>query len=174
MRTRNRRASDYEGREKYESGSKFAANVARAKLYRRVADAGGYLSPVGWLPRAVLGRYLTWLFHFGEGWLREHIANLFPSDDIDLVASAWLGHLKNDTQPVGDLPDRLHPYYAAHIASLGRDDAPPGYEEASNRLVEYLMILYLLEKLPEDVLRQFWDMACLKSISKKPRRRSNA
>ena len=116
-------------------------------------------SPAGWLPRAVLGRYLTWLFHFGETWLQEQIANLFPSGDIDLVASAWLGHLRNDQQPVGDLIDRLHPYYASHIASLGREDAPPGYEEAGNRLVEYLMILYLVERLPDDLLGQFWDTA---------------
>jgi hypothetical protein len=127
----------------------------QSTLERELADR----SPAGWLPRAVLGRYLTWLFHFGEDWLRGQIENLFPSGDIDLVAAAWLGHLRNDSQPVGDLMDRLHPYYAAHIASLGRDDAPPGYEEASNRLVEYLMILCLVEKLPEDLLRQFWDTA---------------
>lgn len=116
-------------------------------------------SPAGWMPRAVLGRYLTWLFYFGEGWLREQIVNLFPAGDTDLVASAWLGHLQNDKQPVGDLIEQLSTYYAEHIASLGRDDAPPGYEESSNRLADFLMILYLFEKLPDDLLRQFWDTA---------------
>jgi len=116
-------------------------------------------SPAGWLPRAVLGRYLTWLFYFGETWLREQIDNLFPSGDINLVASTWLGHLRNDKEPVGGLMDRLHPYYAAHIASLGRKNAPQGYEEAGNRLAEFLVILYLMEKLPDDPLRQFWDTA---------------
>jgi hypothetical protein len=116
-------------------------------------------SAAGWLPRAVLGRYVTWLFHFGETWLREQISNLFPADDIDLVAAAWLGHLRNDQEPVGDLIDCFHPYYAAHIAVLGRDDAPPGYEDAGNRLVEFLMILYLVAKLPNDLLRQFWVTA---------------
>jgi hypothetical protein len=116
-------------------------------------------SPAGWLPRAVLGRYLTWLFYFGEAWLREQIDNLFPPGDIDLIASTWLGHLRNDKEPVGDLIDRLHPYYAAHIASLGKQDAPQGYEEAGNRLADFLVILYLMEKLPDDLLRQFWDTA---------------
>ncbi len=116
-------------------------------------------SPAGWLPRAVLGRYLTWLFYFGETWLREQIDNLLPSGDINLVASTWLGHLRNDKEPVGGLVDRLHPYYAAHIASLGRKDLPQGYEEAGNRLAEFLVILYLMEKLPDDLLRQFWDTA---------------
>ena len=55
--------------------------------------------------------------------------------------------------------DRLHPYYAAHIASLGEKDAPQGYEEAGNRLAEFLVNLYLMEKLPDDLLRQFWDTA---------------
>ena len=113
-------------------------------------------SPAGWLPRAVLGRYLTWLFYFGETWLREQIDNLFPSGDINLVASTWLGHLRNDKEPVGGLMDQLYPYYAAHIASLGKKDVPQGYEEAGNRLAEFLVILYLIEKLPDDLLRQFW------------------
>jgi hypothetical protein len=116
-------------------------------------------SPAGWLPRAVLGRYLTWLFYFGETWLRGQIDNLFPSGDINLFASTWLGHLRNDKEPVGGLMDRLHPYYAAHIASLGKKDGPQGYEEAGNRLAEFLVILYLMEKLAADLLRQFWDTA---------------
>jgi hypothetical protein len=116
-------------------------------------------SPTGWMPRAVLGRYLTWLFHYGEDWLRGQLENLFPSGETDLVAAAWLGHVRNDSRPVGDLTDRLQPHYAAHIACLGRDDAPPGYRESSNRLVEYLMILFLFERLPQDLLRQFWDTA---------------
>ena len=113
-------------------------------------------SPSGWISRAILARYLTWLFFFGKDWLRSQMTNLFPPDHKELRDAAWLGHLQNDQHPVGELLAALHPCYVKHIASLGRNDAPPGYEESNNRLVEYLMVLYLWEQLPEDLLQQFW------------------
>lgn len=116
-------------------------------------------SPSGWIQRAILARYLTWLFFFGKDWLRPAMASLFPSDHKKLRDAAWLGHLQNDQHPVGELLGALHPRYVEHIASLGRNDAPPGFKESNNRLVEYLMVLYLWEQLPEDLLRRFWDSA---------------
>jgi hypothetical protein len=116
-------------------------------------------TPSGWIPRAVLGRYLTWLFYFGEDWLRGQFAALFPPSESDLAAAAWLGHLQDDRRPVGELMDLLHPYYALHIKSLGQSDASPGFEESSNRLTECLMILYLFNRLPDELLRQFWEVA---------------
>ena len=85
------------------------------------------------------------------------MTNLFPPGHKELRDAAWLGHLQSDQHPVGELVAALHPFYVEHIASLGREDAPPGYDESKNRLVEYLMILYLWEQLPEDLLQQFWD-----------------
>ena len=105
-----------------------------------------------WIPRAVLGRYLTWLFYFGEDWLRERFAALFPKSNGELAAAAWLGHLQHDQRPVGELMDLLHPYYALHLKSLGRSHAPPGFEESGNRLTEYLMTLYLMNRLPDEFL----------------------
>lgn len=116
-------------------------------------------SSSGWIPRAVLGRYLTWLFYFGKDWVHSQLAKLFPLDNNELRDAAWLGHLQNDQYPIGQLVDALHPCYVEHIARLGNDDATPAYEESKNRLVEYLMILYLWEQLPEDLLQQFWDRA---------------
>jgi len=116
-------------------------------------------SPSGWIPRSILARYLTWLVFFGEDWLAEQTTNLFPADDKNLRDAAWIGHLQNDQRPVAELLERLHPYYAEHIAALGRDDASPGHKESNDRLVEHLMILYLWEQLPEDLLQRFWDMA---------------
>lgn len=113
----------------------------------------------GWIPRAVLGRYLTWLFYFGEAWLREQFGALFPSGERVLALAAWLGHLQDDRQPIGELMDLLHPYYALHIESLGQSDVPPGFEESNNRLTEYLMNLYLLDKVPDELLKRFWDTA---------------
>jgi hypothetical protein len=57
------------------------------------------------------------------------------------------------------LMDLLRPNYAVHIANLGRADAPPSYEENGKRLAEFLMVLYLREMLPRDLLQQFWDAA---------------
>ena len=116
-------------------------------------------SPSGWIPRAILARYLTWLFYFGKDWLRSQMTNVFPPDNKELRDAAWVGHLQNDQHPVGGLIAALHPCYAEHIASLGRNDAPPGYEESKNWLVDYLMVLYLWEQLPDDLLQQFWDLA---------------
>jgi hypothetical protein len=31
--------------------------------------------------RAIMGRYLTWLFYFGEAWVRANVAALFPVGD---------------------------------------------------------------------------------------------
>ena len=115
-------------------------------------------SPAGWIPRAVLGRYLTWLFFFGEDWLRSHFSTLFPSVSSELAAAAWLGYLQHD-KPASDLAELLYPYYAFHIRSLGRDQPPPGYEELGRRLAEYLMVLFLWEKLPNDLLQFFWSAA---------------
>ncbi len=116
-------------------------------------------SPSGWIPRAILGRYLTWVLYFGKDWLHSQMTNLFPPDQRELRDAAWIGHLQNDQHPVGELVTALHSCYAEHIASLGRNDVPPAYEESKNRLVEYLMILYLWDQLPEDLLQQFWDLA---------------
>jgi hypothetical protein len=116
-------------------------------------------SPSSWIPRAILGRYLTWLFFFGEDWLRSQMTNLFPPDNKELRDTAWIAHLQDDQRPVGELVGALHPRYAEHIASLGLNHAPPEYEESKKRLVDYLMILYLWEQLPENLLRQFWDSA---------------
>jgi hypothetical protein len=116
-------------------------------------------TPPGWIPRAVLGRYLRWLCYFGEDWLREQFVALFPGNESDLAAAAWLGHLLDDGGPIGKLMDLLAPYYALHIKSLSQSDAPTGFEEGSNRLAEYLMILYLWNKLPDELLTQFWETA---------------
>ena len=65
--------------------------------------------------------------------------------------------------------DALHDYYSEHIAVLGRDDQRFGGNDSRNRLIDYLIILYLWEKLPEDLLIQLWqdappDMLCGSSV----------
>lgn len=117
-------------------------------------------SAAGWIPRAILGRYLTWLFYFGEGWLREQIYNLFPPEDKPLRYAAWLAHLQSDKAPLAPLLDALRECYADQIKSLGADASTNG-DSTSTHLAEYLMALYLHDALPEDLLKQFWACAPL-------------
>ena len=107
----------------------------------------------GWISGAILARYLTWLSFFGRDRLRLQVANLFPASNKDLRDMAWLAHLQNDQAPVAELVDALRPRYLEHIRSLGHANAPRECKESNNRLVEYLIILYLWDRLPEDLLQ---------------------
>jgi hypothetical protein len=111
-------------------------------------------SAAGWIPRAVLGRYLNWLCILGEKWLKQKFDALFPSDKPELADAAWLGYMEH-SWPVGPLLDRLRPYYVRHLQSVGQSDAPPGFAETGNRLADYLMIHFLFEQLPDDLLDLF-------------------
>jgi hypothetical protein len=112
----------------------------------------------GRIARAILGRYLTWLFHYGESWLRQNITSLFPNDDKEVREIAWISHLQSDAGPIAPLLEELTPCYADHIIRLG-DRSTPDRDAGDNRLSEYLMVLYLWEELPEDLLQQFWQFA---------------
>jgi len=111
-------------------------------------------SPAGWIPRAVLGRYLNWLCILGEAWLKQQFDALFPADKPELADATWLGYIEH-SWPTGPLLDRLRPYYVRHLQSLGQSDAPPGFAETTNRLADYLMLHFLFEQLPEDLLDLF-------------------
>jgi hypothetical protein len=50
-------------------------------------------STSGRIPRAIMGRYLSHLFYFGEEWLQAHLDALFPASDEALRRAAWLSHL---------------------------------------------------------------------------------
>jgi hypothetical protein len=112
----------------------------------------------GRIAHAILGRYLGWLFYYGENWLRQHIASLFPNDDREVRDVAWISHLQSDAGPIAPLLQDLTPCYADHIARLG-DKSTSDRDASDNRLSEYLMVLYLWEELPEDLLQQFWQFA---------------
>ncbi|MDP2409782.1 MAG: hypothetical protein Q8M26_05800 [Pseudolabrys sp.] len=106
--------------------------------------------------RSILGRYLSWLFYFGESWLRERLLSLFPKADDVLRKAAWVAHIQSDQQPVPDLTDCLGELYSEHIAVVGGMDDAFGGNDSRNRLVDYLVLLYLWEKLPEPLLQEFW------------------
>lgn len=103
-------------------------------------------TPSGRVPRAVLGRYLCWLFYFGERWLVTSMGSLFPESDEGLRQAAWMGHLLHDQGPQSELLESLRPSYARAIERL-TDDARDREEQAQKRLGNYLMILYLHDQL---------------------------
>ena len=48
--------------------------LAHSPDIRSILEAElGDRAPSGWIPRAVLGRYLTWLFYFGEDWTKRTV-----------------------------------------------------------------------------------------------------
>jgi hypothetical protein len=134
-----------------EAGSTYASTPREAfALTPPVMDALetelGDRSPNGRIPRSILGRYLQWLFYYGESWLTESIALLFPKTDEQLRRAAWLGHLLHDNGPLGHKLDDLHRDYAHEIGLIA---ATTNDREAycQKRLGNYLVALYLNEYL---------------------------
>ncbi|MEF2270583.1 hypothetical protein V3C40_27705 [Janthinobacterium sp. LS2A] len=106
----------------------------------------GDCSPNGRIPRSILGRYLNWLFYFGESWLTENIASLFVRSNEQLRRAAWLSHLLHDSGPLGPKLDDLRIDYVNEIG-LEADTANDRKEYRQNRLGDYLVALYLNEYL---------------------------
>ena len=71
----------------------------------------GDRSPSGRIPRMIMGRYLAWLYYFGENWVKDHIDALFPPADQALRRATWYGHFGHDQQPIVDLVSRLRSCY---------------------------------------------------------------
>jgi hypothetical protein len=111
----------------------------------------------GGAARSILGRYLNSLHYFGEAWLRERIPLLFPKADQAARRAAWVAHLEDDQRPIADLTGALYDLYSEHIAVTGRDDEAFGGEGSRKRLVDYLIILFLWDRLPENLLQEFWQ-----------------
>lgn len=113
----------------------------------------------GRIPRAIIGRYLTWLFYFGESWVRAHLADLFPAGDITLRDATWVSHLTTDNQPVKELAPDMRDCYVAEVRRLGQEDGPGDHLHVEERLAEYLVMLYIWSALPDDVFELFWNNA---------------
>lgn len=113
----------------------------------------------GRIPRAIMGRYLCYLFYFGEDWLRAHLDALFPQDDEALRGASWYGHLAHDQQPIPDLVPELHACLAEEIARFADAGDQVDREFRQERFADYLMVLYLWDGLPDDLLESFWKHA---------------
>lgn len=120
-------------------------------------------SPNGRIPRAIMGRYLTWLYYFAETWLRANVGTLFPADDLALRDATWLSHLRADSGPVIELAERLRDCFITQIERLGRDASALDDQRSDDRLAEYLVVLYIAEAISDDVFELFWGLAPLRT-----------
>jgi hypothetical protein len=105
----------------------------------------------GRIPRAVLGRYLTWLDHFGATWLKQQLHKLVPSSDAALRRAAWISHLTCDRGPNGDLMFALRQSYEEEIALLPGRRGSVERDLRGERLTEYIMLLHIWN--PNDFTR---------------------
>ena len=96
----------------------------------------------GRVPRAILGRYLRWLFYFGEAWLTTNLGTIFPASDEHLRHAAWLGHLLHDQGPLGEVLPMLEQDYARAIDRLGEEAKDRG-EHGEKSLANHLLVLYI-------------------------------
>ena len=78
----------------------------------------------------------------------------FRPASLNSPDAAWLGYIEH-SWPTGPLLGGLRPYYVRHLEILGAADAPPGFAETKDRLADYLMLHFLFEQLPDDVLDLF-------------------
>jgi hypothetical protein len=130
--------------------------AVRRALEAELADC----SLDGRIARAVMGRYLQFLFYFGEDWLRGQMPSLFPVDLDDLRRATWLGYLGHAERTIAELMPELSGCYAEEITRSARGDVDRDFRDFyQDRLVDHLMILYLWGFLTEDLLQQFWREA---------------
>ncbi|AVT74964.1 hypothetical protein RPPS3_09010 [Rhodopseudomonas palustris] len=117
----------------------------------------------GRIPRAVMGRYLTWFAFFADPWLRQCLPALLPGNDLSLRDAAWLAHLSADNGPISVLAPDMRDCYVAEINRLGKDTAARDQQHVDDRLAEYLIILYIQAAFADDVFELFWNSAPVRS-----------
>jgi hypothetical protein len=114
----------------------------------------------GWIPRAIMGRWLRLLCLFGEDWLKAKAPELLPVDEDELRHAAWWSHLGHDEAPLVQMMDELRGSYAETISRLPANESDQDVRELlQNRLAEYIVLLHLWDALPDDLLNDFCKSA---------------
>ncbi|VVC84267.1 hypothetical protein [Sideroxydans sp. CL21] len=133
------------------------ANMPRLQtaLEKQLADK----SPDGRIPRAILGRYLGYIYYYGKEWLTANIGKIFPSADGSLRNSAWIAHLGHDQGPIKDLMPQLLKCYEDEVASLVNAEQDRNQNYYPKRLANYLILLHVLDVLPDKILEHFLQVS---------------
>lgn len=113
----------------------------------------------GRIPRAIIGKYLTWMFYFGEDWLKAEMSRLMPTDNEALSDATWVSHLCHDSRPVPGLLPQLRPSYTKEIAGLAVNKYNDRQSAIENRIGEYILNQYIGGFMPDDLMDAFWRMA---------------
>lgn len=108
-------------------------------------------SPSGRIPRAVLGRYLGWIFYFGPGWTRDNLDQIFPETDGTLRHAAWQGYLLHGGHPVKELYSELKACYADELLRLtSHSHSHSDVDFRHKQFAGHLLVLYLSDTLQLD------------------------
>jgi hypothetical protein len=127
----------------------------RGMLEEALAD----LSPAGRIPRAIVGRYLNWLLYFAQEWVEAHASGIFPSGSEALRRAAWLGHLLSDNGPAKAIARQLAPLFVDEIDRLAGETEKRDQDHRDNRLGDYIIILFLVDKASDELMQAFWQRA---------------
>ncbi len=105
----------------------------------------------GRVPRAVLGRYLGFLFYFGPDWTRGHIEQIFPAADDTLRCASWQAYLLHGGRPVKELYPDLQACYTDELQHLTvHSDRNGNVDFRHKQFGEHVLVLYLRGTLQLD------------------------
>lgn len=130
--------------------------------------AGAFLTQLadrslsGRIPRAILGRYLTWLLHFGADWTYTHIYPIFADTDEPLRQAAWSAFLLHGSHPVREPFPELLACYRVEMTSLTECTESDKIDYRQKRLAEQLLTLYLngsISLAEDDLFAHFLRLA---------------
>jgi hypothetical protein len=96
------------------------------------------------------------LCYFGETWLKSKMPLLLPSDNEALRRATWLSFLGFGQGPIADLMPDLEPCYAEEIERTAQANEQADRDFHQDSLADHLLILYLWNTLPDNLLEQFW------------------
>lgn len=115
-------------------------------------------STEGRFSRAICGRYLTYLFFYGEGWLRTRLDELLL-DEANLGDASWSAHLLSDRGPISELLPETGLLYEREIKRLPNDDADRDEKRRATRLADYLLILHFWDNKADRLVELFLEQA---------------
>ncbi|MES0100519.1 hypothetical protein [Mesorhizobium sp. M0019] len=120
----------------------------------------------GRVPRAIIGRYLGWLSYLAADFLEANAANFFGTSDAKLRDAVWLSHVQMGTGPLSSLATEMSDCYRHEIPRLGESVAGADRDHLTEKFAHYVVILYIVDALPEDICGQFWDNAPIEARRK--------
>lgn len=115
-------------------------------------------STEGRFSRAICGRYLTYLFFYGEGWLRTRLDELLL-DDATLGDASWSAHLLSDRRPISELLPETGLLYEREIRRLPSDGADRDEKRRATRLADYLLTLHFWDNKADRLVELFLEQA---------------